>query len=102
MASGQRILVTEPLSRDAIEWLSSRAVVQQIEVGDAGFEDALHAATGLIVRTYTTVDNDLLDRAPMLRVVGRAGTGLDNIDLVACRERGIEVVNAPHANRQAV
>jgi len=102
MASEQRIIVTEFLSQEAIDWLSERAVVQQIAADDPGFNQALSVATGLIVRTYTEVNRALLDRGPGLRVVGRAGTGLDNIDVDACRERDIEVVNAPHANRQAV
>jgi phosphoglycerate dehydrogenase-like enzyme len=102
MAHEQRIIVTEPLSREATDWLSDRASVQQIGVEDPGFKDALERASGIIVRTYTTVDRDMLDRAPDLRVVGRAGTGLDNIDVDACRERGIEVVHTPDANRQAV
>ena len=102
MAHEQRIIVTEPLSQEAIDWLSDRATVQQIAVEDPAFNDALEGAAGLIVRTYTTVDRDMLDRAPNLRVVGRAGTGLDNIDVDACRERGIEVVHTPDANRQAV
>jgi (S)-sulfolactate dehydrogenase len=102
MAPEQRIIVTEPLTQEAIEWLSERALVEQIAVDEAGFDEAIVRATALIVRTYTTVDQDLLDRAPALRVIGRAGTGLDNIDLDACRERNIEVVNTPDANRQAV
>ena len=57
---------------------------------------------GLVVRTYTIVDDALLDRLPGLRVVGRAGVGLDNIDVVACRRRGVEVVHTPDANTQAV
>ena len=59
-------------------------------------------ADGLIVRTYTQVDAALLDHATGLRVVGRAGVGLDNIDLVSCRERGVQVVHTPDANTQAV
>ena len=71
-------------------------------VAEPGFAAAMGAASGLVVRTYTIVDAAMLDRSPSLRVVGRAGTGLDNIDLDACRERSIEVVHTPDANRQAV
>ena len=59
-------------------------------------------AQGLVVRTYTVVDEALLDRAPCLKVVARAGVGLDNIDIDACRARGIEVVHTPQANTRAV
>jgi phosphoglycerate dehydrogenase-like enzyme len=57
---------------------------------------------GLVVRTLTRVDRPLLERLPRLRVVARAGVGLDNIDLPACRQRGIQVVHTPDANTQAV
>jgi phosphoglycerate dehydrogenase-like enzyme len=56
----------------------------------------------LVVRTYTIVDGAFLDRAPKLKVVGRAGVGLDNIDLDACKQRGVRVVYTPDANTQAV
>ena len=102
MDQAPTILVTEPISEEALRWLDARARVMQVGCGDAGFERALLEAEALIVRTYTTVDASLLEMAPKLTVVGRAGTGLDNIDLQACEQRGIEIVNTPAANRQAV
>jgi len=59
-------------------------------------------AAGLVIRTYTQVDEALLAQAPKLKVVGRAGVGLDNVDLDACRRRGVTVVFTPDANTQAV
>lgn len=59
-------------------------------------------ADALIVRNRTRVDRALLDAAPRLRVVGRLGVGLDNIDLDACAARGIAVVPATGANARAV
>jgi phosphoglycerate dehydrogenase-like enzyme len=70
--------------------------------GSPGFEAAAPEAAGLVVRTYTRVDDALLDRLPRLRVVGRAGVGLDNVDVEACRRRGIACFNTPDANTQAV
>ena len=55
-------------------------------------------AEGLVVRSGTRVDGELMDAAPRLRVVGRAGVGVDNIDLDEATRRGILVVNAPLAN----
>jgi D-3-phosphoglycerate dehydrogenase len=55
-----------------------------------------------VVRTYTRVDAALLDGAPKLRVVGRGGVGLENIDVRSCRRRGGEVVYTPEANTWAV
>jgi (S)-sulfolactate dehydrogenase len=64
--------------------------------------DALPGADALIVRNRTQVDAALLERAPALRVVGRLGVGLDNIDVAACRDRGIRVIPASGANARSV
>ncbi|MEP6607356.1 MAG: hydroxyacid dehydrogenase [Burkholderiaceae bacterium] len=63
---------------------------------------ALGLATALIVRNRTQVDAALLDCAPALKVVGRLGVGLDNINTAACAARGIEVVAATGANAVSV
>ena len=60
------------------------------------------AADALVVRNRTQVDAALLAGAPALKVVGRLGVGLDNIDVDACRARGIEVIPATGANALAV
>ena len=59
---------------------------------------ALAGAHALIVRSETQVTADLLAHAPLLRVVARAGTGIDNIDVAAATRRGVAVMNAPGAN----
>ncbi|MHB1536439.1 MAG: hydroxyacid dehydrogenase [Acidimicrobiales bacterium] len=59
-------------------------------------------ARGLVVRNRTQVDRDLLERAERLVVVGRAGVGLDNIDLKAADDLGVVVVSAPGANARSV
>lgn len=61
-------------------------------------ERALGGAAALVVRSETQVTADLLTRAPHLRVIARAGTGVDNIDVHAATRRGIAVMNAPGAN----
>ncbi len=63
---------------------------------------ALAGADALIVRNRTQVDAELLAHAPKLRVVGRLGVGLDNIDVPACEERAIRVIPATGANALAV
>ena len=102
MPDGPLIILTEHLDDAAIEWISSRADLRRCSYEDPEFDSLLAGASGLVIRTYTIIDEDLLDKAPLLRVVGRAGVGLDNVDLEACRKRGIEVVNTPDANTQAV
>jgi len=96
------ILVTEGSHPRPLGWLKERARVIEIPVSDRSFAEQLGLAEGLIVRTYTKVDAALLSRAPRLRVVGRGGVGLENIDVSACRGRGIEVVYTPDANTLAV
>ncbi len=68
----------------------------------AALQDALSGAKALIVRNRTQVTADLLSHAPKLRVVGRLGVGLDNIDLATCAARGIAVCPATGANAIAV
>ncbi len=99
------VLVSEPLTDRAMDWLSERAEVRRCSVQKDGMQAVyadLAEAEGLVVRTYTIVDDKLLDRAPKLRVVGRAGVAIDNIDVPACRSRGVEVVHTPEANTLAV
>lgn len=99
-----RVLITETLSEAASTWLGERTdVVWCSHDAPAPELDAqLAEAEGLVVRTYTIVDRAFLDRAPKLKVVGRAGVGLDNIDLQSCKQRGVRVVYTPDANTQAV
>jgi len=62
------------------------------------FQAAIGRADALVVRSATKVDVAMLDLAPSLKVVGRAGVGVDNIDIAAATSRGIAVVNAPSGN----
>ncbi|HIC81333.1 MAG TPA: 3-phosphoglycerate dehydrogenase [Kiloniellaceae bacterium] len=68
----------------------------------ADLQSLLGAAEALVVRNRTQVTSDLLAAAPALRVVGRLGVGLDNIDLAACEARGVAVRPARGANADAV
>jgi (S)-sulfolactate dehydrogenase len=96
------VVVTEPLAPTAMTWLRQRATVVEASPEQATFAAHAADAVGLVVRTRTRVQAALLDRLPMLRVVGRAGVGLDNIDLSECRDRRLPVVHTPDANTQAV
>lgn len=97
------VIVTETLADRPAAWLGDRVDLVWCPHENADeLTRLLPTADGLLVRTYTRVDEALLDRAPNLRVVGRAGVGLDNIDLAACRRRRIPVVYTPDANTQAV
>lgn len=96
------VLQTEELSPAAQAFVREHCELVVCAQSDPAFEAQLARASALVVRTYTIVDDALLAKAPLLRVVGRAGVGLTNIDLAACRARGVEVVHAPDANTQAV
>lgn len=97
------VVISETLDEEPARWLGERVeVVWCAHSNQEEFERHLRQAQGLIVRTYTQVNEALLEAAPHLKVVGRAGVGLDNIDLEACRRRGVRVVYTPDANSQAV
>src|SRR5205085_10971088 len=96
------VLVTEGSDAKPLQWLRERAEVIEAGAGDPLFEQHLPRAQGMVVRTYTNVNDAMLERAPSLRVVGRGGVGLENIDVTACRRRGVQVVYTPDANTLAV
>ena len=102
MAAGDLVIQTEHLAAEPAAWLARRCRLEVCATDDPRFSGFLGQAKGLVVRTYTIVDEKLLDAAPALRVVGRAGVGLDNIDVGVCRARDVEVVYTPQANTQAV
>lgn len=96
------VIVTESLTAGPLAWLGARAEVVHARPGTPEFAAHAPRALGLVVRTYTRVDDALLASMPALRVVGRAGVGLDNIDLDACAARGVAVEHTPDANTEAV
>src|SRR5690606_27690689 len=102
VSTGQfKVLVTDKVAGPALGALRNDARFEVIQVDDSKdpkFTEALATAHGLIVRSATKVRADMFAKAPMLRVVGRAGVGVDNIDLVAATERGVAVLNAPAGN----
>lgn len=96
------VLVTEDTDTAPLAWLNERARVIEAAPDTPEFNAALPEIVGLVVRTYTKVNAALLVRCPKLRVVGRGGVGIENIDVKACRARGVEVVYTPDANTHAV
>jgi phosphoglycerate dehydrogenase-like enzyme len=102
MSRRPTVVVTEGSEAAPLVWLRERTNVVEIGYDDPAFASHLATAEGMVVRTYTRVNDTMLDRAPMLKVVGRGGVGLENIDVAACRRRGVEVVYTPDANTLAV
>ena len=96
------VLVTEDSDAKPLDWLRTQTRVIEVSSTDPSFDRHLASAEGMVVRTYTRVNEAMLAKAPRLKVVGRGGVGLENIDVAACRKRGIEVVYSPDANTWAV
>ena len=96
------VIQTEHLDATCAAWLAERAELVKCSSDAPEFAALLARAQGLVIRTYTDVNDAMLAGAPKLRVVGRAGVGLDNVDEAACARRGIKVFNTPDANGTAV
>ena len=99
-----KIVIADPLPTSAADLL--RAEGWDVDVQTGRSSEELHAtladADAVIVRSATRVDADLIARAPGLKVIARAGTGVDNVDLEAASAGGVLVVNAPGANSVSV
>ena len=100
-----KIVVADQLPESALELLRAEAgwtvdARSGRKASDLAVD--LADADALVVRSATTVDAALLEAAPRLRIIARAGTGVDNVDVATASARGILVVNAPGANRISV
>ena len=96
------VVVTEGSDARPLQWLKEQVQVVETNLAAPGLDAALQQAEGLVIRTYTKVTPQFLNRCPKLKVVGRGGVGVENIDVKACRARGIEVVYTPDTNTLAV
>src|ERR1700691_1001954 len=103
MSASVKIVVAEKISASAIEQLKEPGWIVLTADEVAGKLNAeLESADALIVRSAVQADAELLSHAKKLRVIGRAGAGVDNIDLDAATRQGIAVMNTPGANAVAV
>jgi D-3-phosphoglycerate dehydrogenase / 2-oxoglutarate reductase len=97
-----RVLVAEKIADTGVEMLRERF---DVDLGtDWSRDDLLErigSYHGILIRSATKLDAEVIDRADKLRVVGRAGVGVDNVDVAAASKRGIIVANAPEANTVA-
>jgi D-3-phosphoglycerate dehydrogenase len=94
-----RVLVSDPLAEDGVARLREFADVEvRIKLPEAELVRAIGGFDALVVRSETKVTPAVLEAGDVLRVVGRAGVGVDNIDLPTATRRGILVVNAPRGN----
>lgn len=96
-----KVLITDPLSDLGIQKLLQAEDVEVVRKTDLSPEQLLleiEDADALLVRSQTKVTAEVLEKARKLKVVGRAGVGVDNIDINAATKKGIIVVNAPDGN----
>src|SRR5579871_2965960 len=96
-----KIVIAEKIAKQAAELLRAEKW-NVVETNSETLHKELAGADALIVRSAVKVDAALLERAPQLRVVGRAGVGVDNVDLEAATRRGVLVLNTPGGNAISV
>src|SRR5271167_2480082 len=103
MSTSVKIVIAEKISASAVEQLKEPGwTVLTADQLDGKLPGHLESADALIVRSAVQADAVLLSHAKKLRVIGRAGVGVDNIDLDAATRQGIAVMNTPGANAVAV
>jgi D-3-phosphoglycerate dehydrogenase / 2-oxoglutarate reductase len=95
-----RILVTEPIAEGGLDRLRAAGHDVDVQIGSSPEEllELVKGAQALIIRSATTVTDEVLTAGSDLVVVGRAGIGLDNVDVPTATARGVMVVNAPQSN----
>ena len=93
------VLIADKLANSTVDALGDGVEVRWVDGADKpALLAAVREADALLVRSATTVDADVLAAAKKLKIVARAGVGLDNVDVPAATERGVLVVNAPTSN----
>ena len=95
-----KVLISDRMDPRSAEYLASHGIEPVVKVGlpSGELKPLLADIEGWIVRSGTTITDELMEAAPRLRVIGRAGVGVDNIDVGAATRRGIVVINAPDGN----
>ena len=94
-----RVLVTEKIADSGIALLREQFEVELgLEMSDDELRDRIGEFDAILIRSATKLTADLIERAERLKVIGRAGTGVDNVDVDAATKRGIIVANAPESN----
>ncbi|MCX8172026.1 MAG: phosphoglycerate dehydrogenase, partial [Archaeoglobaceae archaeon] len=95
-----KVLVAEEISEEAIELMKREGLQVDVKLGlkKEELRSIVHDYEAMIVRSQIKVDKDIIEAAKKLKIIGRAGVGVDNIDLETANRKGIIVVNAPGGN----
>ena len=97
-----KVLVKEKIADSGVDLLRENFDVDLgMEMSDEELREAIASYDAILVRSATQLTPDLIERAERLKVIGRAGTGVDNVDIPAATRRGIVVANAPESNSVA-
>src|ERR1700675_1839340 len=96
------VLIAEPMAQAGIELFQAQQGWNVIVSNPKEYAKHLGVAEALIVRSAVQVTTDVLKQAPKLRIVGRAGVGVDNVDLAAATAAGVLVMNTPGGNAASV
>ncbi len=97
-----KVLVKEKIADSGVELLRENFDVDLgLEMSDEELREAIGGYDAILVRSATKLTPELIERAARLKVIGRAGTGVDNVDIPAATRRGIVVANAPESNSVA-
>jgi D-3-phosphoglycerate dehydrogenase len=95
-----KVLVKEKIGESGVQLLRDAGLDVELGVDweDGELESRIGEFDGLLIRSATKLTGDLIDKAGRLKVVGRAGVGVDNVDVDAATKRGVVVANAPQSN----
>ena len=99
-----QVLVSDPVSEDGLRALlddPALGVTVKTDYTPEELAEAIKGFDGLIIRSQTKVTAEILERADRLKVIGRAGVGVDNVDVPAATRKGVVVLNSPEGNTMA-
>ena len=102
MSDRARVLVKEKIADSGVEQLQELFDVDLgIDMSDEELLEKIGEYDAILIRSATKLTPELIERADNMKVIGRAGTGVDNVDIPAATKRGIIVANAPESNSVA-
>src|SRR5262245_37018626 len=99
-----KVLVCDPIHPDGVHTLRSAGFVvdEKPSINKAELVDVAKDYDVLVVRGRTKIDSAIIESAPGLKIIGRAGVGLDNVDVQTAKRRGVVVLNTPAAPSTSV
>lgn len=100
--SNHHVLIIDDVHPDFLKLLRNFEVVYKPEITLEDLPEALSDATILVIRSKLNFDKNWIDKSPRLKLIGRLGSGMDNIDIDYAQTKSIDCINAPEGNRNAV